>query len=58
MEAEVDDQALTTTDKTEAAVVIKPYSSLSDQDDNGMSHALAMGRPVWIRRLSEPEVLL
>lgn len=52
MEAEVDDQALTTTDKTEAAVVIKPYSSLSDQDDNGMSHALAMGEA----RLDTPVV--
>ncbi|MCT1397776.1 extracellular solute-binding protein [Paenibacillus sp. p3-SID867] len=52
MEAEVDDQELTTTDKTEAAVVIKPYSSLSDQDDNGMSHALAMGEA----RLDTPVV--
>lgn len=52
MEAEDNDQALTTTDKTEAAVVIKPYSSLSDQDDNGMSHALAMGKA----RLDTPVV--
>lgn len=44
MEAEVNDQELATTDKMEAAVFIKPYSSLSDQDDNGMSHALAMGK--------------
>lgn len=52
MEAEDNDQELTTTDKTEAAVVIKPYSSLSDQDDNGMSHALAMGKA----RLDTPVV--
>lgn len=52
METQVDDQELTTTDKTEAAVVIKPYSSLSDQDDNGMSLALAMGKA----RLDTPVV--
>ncbi|MCV4229778.1 extracellular solute-binding protein [Virgibacillus sp. LDC1] len=43
-DAEDNGQASTTSGKTEAAVVIEPYSSFSDQDTDGVSLALAMGK--------------
>lgn len=43
-EADVNGQESTISGKVEAAVVIGPYSSFSDQEDDGVSLALAMGK--------------
>ncbi|MGG4104634.1 extracellular solute-binding protein [Paenibacillus lautus] len=43
-EADVNGQESTISGNVEAAVVIGPYSSFSDQEDDGVSLALAMGK--------------